>query len=163
MYNNSDGIKINGVSFAEFNNNNIENNFRFGMLCYPGTVFEYQQFNENTIRNNGLAEYAGWQSTFEMSYPNANITIEDTDYGLGYDQYLLVDILWDGINPVDVIGTNLTVADLPHLIPSDPDAWTFGGDVSDERLMLYSASSDMSNGNYTIAEQKLQQIISDYP
>ncbi len=163
MYNNSDGVKINGVSFAEFNNNNIENNSRFGMLCYPGTIFDYDYFNENTLRDNGFAEYAGWQATFRMDNPDANIIIEDVSYGSGSDQYLLMDILWDGENPVDISGTNLTVADIPHLFPSDPDAWTFGGDFSDERLMLYSASSDMSNGNYTTAEQTLQQIIINYP
>ena len=163
MYNNSDGVKINGVSFAEFNNNNIENNTRFGMLCYPGTIFDYYYFNENTFRDNGFAEFAGWQATFRMDNPNANITIEDNDYGSGSDQYLLMDILWDGINPVDIRGTNITVSDLPHLIPSNLDAWIFGGDVADERLMLYSASSDISNGNYTAAEQTLQQIIVNYP
>ena len=165
MYNNSDGVKINGVAFDEFNNNNIENNSRFGMLCYPGTIFDYYYFNENTLRDNGFAEYAGWQATFRMDNPNANITIEDGDYGSGPDQYLLMDILWDGVNPVDISGTypSITIDDLPHLFPSDPDAWTFGGDVSDERLMLYSASSDMSNENYTAAEQTLQQIIVDYP
>ena len=163
MYNNSDGVIINNVS-VEFYNNNIENNSRFGMVCYDGTFFTDEfPFNNINIKDNGLAEYAGWQNTFRMDNPDADITIEDSDYSYGYDQYLLVDILWDGINPVDISGTNITVSDLPHLIPSDPDAWTLGVDVPVERLMLYSASNDMSNGNYTAAEQTLQQIIVNYP
>ncbi|MCK4696058.1 MAG: hypothetical protein KAT74_09855, partial [Candidatus Cloacimonetes bacterium] len=168
-FNRSDGVKINNVSVGEFNNNNIENNTSFGMLCYPSTRFRYQHFNVNTLRNNGFAEYAGWQLTYEMRYQDADIIIEDSDYGTGADQYLLMDILWDEINAVDISGTNLTVADLPHLFPNPdpllyPPAWIFGeGDITPEREMLYSASSDMGNGNYSSAEQTLQQIITDYP
>nr|MBC8416099.1 T9SS type A sorting domain-containing protein [Candidatus Cloacimonadota bacterium] len=162
MYNNSEGVKLNGVAFRQFNNNNIENNTGFGMLCYPSTSFLYDDFNLNTLRDNGCAEYAGWQNTFRMDNPDADITIVDTDYGSGSDQYLLMDILWDGIHSVNVRGTNLSSNDLPHLFPSDQNAWYFGGVIEDERLMLYSASNDISNGNYTTAEQTLQQIILDY-
>jgi len=169
LFNNGDGVKLNGVAFSEFNYNHIEDNTGFGMVCFLGTIFDYEQFIVDTLRNNGYAEYAGYQNTFRMDNPEANIGIEDDNYGSGSDQYLLANLNWDQETAVDISGTDLEEEeDLEHLFPNpDPPAvaWIFGRgrDVSEERLMLYSASSDMGNGNYTAAEQTLQQIISGYP
>ena len=171
MYNNYNGVQLNGVAFDEFTNNCIMENTGFGMMCYPSTEFiGFNPFNEITLTDNSYAEYVGWESTFRMENPNANITVVDGNYGSGSDQYLLMNLDWNGETPVDIRGTypSIDADDLPHLFPHPdpalfPPAWIFGGDVSDERLMLYSASSDMGNGNYTTAEQTLQQIIVDYP
>ncbi len=163
MYNGDDGLMIDCVAFEEFNNNSIENNTGFGMFCYSGTEFTGEDpFYNISICNNAYAEYAGWQSTFIMNDPYESIWVEDTDYGSGLDQYLLMDILWDTYNKVDISGTNLTLNDLPHLYPPDSSAWTFSEEESEEKLMLYSASTDIGNEDYTSAEQTLQQIISDY-
>ncbi len=163
LHNNGDGLRINGVAIDEFKNNNIENNTRFGMLCYEGSMFNNEYFIANTLRNNGYAEYAGWEDTFQMNDSNADIFIDDNNYGSSFDQYLLININWNGSTPVDISGTNLTPNDLPHLSPSDPNAWIFGGgSISIQKEMLYTASSDMGNEDYVTAEQTLQQIISNY-
>lgn len=163
LVNSGDGVRINGVAFGEFNENNIEDNTGFGMLCYPGTIFDNDEFTDITLSDNGYTEYAGWQNTFKMGNSSANITIEDSNYGSGSDQYLMMDILWDGINAVNIRGTNLTSSDLSHLSPSDPDAWTFSGGITPEEEMLCAAASDMGSDNYVLAEQTLQLLISDYP
>ncbi|MDO9576814.1 MAG: FlgD immunoglobulin-like domain containing protein [Candidatus Cloacimonadales bacterium] len=165
LFNNGAGLTLNGIVVSEFTENNIVENTGFGMLCYPTTEFFYTNtFNNIVISDNGYAEYIGWEDTYEMQNPNADITISESSYGTGSDQYLLMNLNWNGTTPVDISGTNITSADLPHLFPSDPNAWSFGGgEIPNEKLMLYSASSDIGNGDYTAAEQTLQSLISTYP
>jgi len=163
LFNKGAGLTINNVAVSEFTVNNIEENTGFGMLCYDGTLFDSDHFSNIDITDNGYAEYVGWQATYSMDNSSADINIEDTAYGTGSDQYLLMDLLWDEETAVDISGTNLSSSDLPHLRPSDPDAWTFSGNISIEKQMLYSASSDMGNENYTTAEQTLLDLIASYP
>jgi predicted glutamine amidotransferase len=164
-HNSSDGVVINGVLVSAFSNNEIIENSGFGMLCYQVTEFTgANTFKNISIIDNGFAEYVGWQETFRMGDQNANIYVSESNYGIGSDQFLLMNVDWDGENPVDISGTNITISDLPHLCPPDPDAWIFGAsEIPQVRLMLYAASSDMGNGNYLSAEQTLHQIISEYP
>ncbi|KQC09366.1 MAG: hypothetical protein APR54_12945 [Candidatus Cloacimonas sp. SDB] len=159
-FNNGDGIKPNGVTFDLFNGNDIEENTAFGMLCYDGTLFEDYEFTNILIRNNGFAEYAGWQTTFEMDYSAANITIADNNYGSGSDYYLLMNLRWDGINAVDISGTNITSFD--HLFPTNSAAWTFSGGITDSKELLDAASIDFANEDYDSAKQILYQLLDEY-
>ncbi|MDP8202413.1 MAG: T9SS type A sorting domain-containing protein [Candidatus Tenebribacter burtonii] len=158
-YNNTNGVRLNGAH-VEFHHNIIKYNNNFGMLCFDGTLFIGDfPFDNINIQDNGYAEYAGWQSTFNMGEDRTDINLVDTDDGL-----LLMNLNWDDSTEVDIRGTNITSADLPYLFPSDPDAWTFGGGgITPEEELLYAAANDMGNGNYTTAEQTLQLLISDYP
>lgn len=159
--NNGDGIKPNNVTFEYFNDNQIEENSSFGMLCYDGTLFYDNRFNDILIRNNGFAEYAGWQTTFEMEHSTANITISDNNYGSGSDNYLLMNVNWDGVNAVDIRGTNITSVD--HLFPTNNDAWILsGGIISEAKELLDSAAIDFANEDYENAKQTLHQLLSEY-
>jgi len=160
-YNTGDGIKLDSVPFDEFNNNTIENNTGFGMMCYVGTEFTGNlPFNSITIRNNGFAEYTGWQTTFEMDDYDAGIIIGDNNYGTGSDYYLLMNLNWDEENPVDIRGTNITAID--HLYPTNSDAWTHSPQITGAKELLNSASFDYANENYESAKQTLYQLLSEY-
>ena len=160
LNNSDDGVKLNAVAFYDFYNNEIEDNSGFGMLCYDGTLFDYDEFYDISIIDNGFAEYVGWQSTFQMANPNANITIEDTNYGSGSDYYLLMNVKWDEINPVDICGTNITSVD--HLFPTDSGAWTFSGEITGSEELLNDAAIDFANQDYESAQQTLHQLLSEY-
>ncbi len=159
-YNSGDGVKPNGVTFSQFANNIIEENTGFGMLCYDGTIFDQFEFSELMIRNNGYAEYAGWQTTFSMSENGANITFADTSYGSGSDYYLLMNLKWDEENPVDIGGTNIT--SIERLFPTDSEAWTLSGGITGSEQLLNNAALDFANQNYNSAQQTLYQLLSDY-
>ncbi|MCF7921033.1 MAG: T9SS type A sorting domain-containing protein [Candidatus Cloacimonetes bacterium] len=167
MYNTGDGLRINGTVLEHFSNNDIVENSGFGMLCYTGTLFLNDDFSDITISNNGYAEYAGWQFTYEMDEINANIEITDDDCSdpnnTGSDGYLLMDILWDGIHPVDIGGTNITYGDLDELYPSNVQAWDFLIDPEEEYLLLLTAEGDIFDGNYSEAEETFKKLILDYP
>lgn len=165
-YNNGDGIKVNGVAFSEFSDNFIEVNTGFGMLCYDGTTFDPEMFFNLLISNNGYAEYVGWHNTFEMEDPDADITILDGDFGLGSDQYLLMNLKWDPTESIDISGTNIT--NDTHLYPENPElpaiqAWIFSqGGIAGSKELLDSATIDFANQNYSSAKQTLYQLLADY-
>lgn len=155
------GVKLNGGSF-NFTNNQISSNSSYGMLCYDQTIF--LEFNDNMLLNNGAgrAEYAGWQSTYLMGDINANIFIIDSQHGSGAGEYLATIIGWDGVNPVDVRGTNLVSSNLPNLYPSNSAAWIFNRGVSPAKELLLSASSDIENDNIPDAIATFKQLTAEY-
>ncbi len=160
MFNTGDGVKPNCVSFEEFQNNTIEENSGFGMMCYDGTIFDDDEFSNLLIRNNGYAEYAGWQQTFSMGDYEAGIIIADSDYGIGSDYYLLMNLNWDEQNAVDIRGTNITSVD--HLYPTNSNAWTYSPQITGAKELLNSASIDFANEDYESAQQTLHLLLSNY-
>ena len=178
--NEGDGVRLNG-SHLKFNNNSIEDNNFFGMMCFPGAEFIGDvPFDDNSIFNNGYAEFVGWHDTYNMGSERENIKIYDEDFGSNSDNYLLINPVWSGGTQTDIQGVTTknengdfvpisqwlplnNGANWNHLRPNEEDAWNIGGEIPNQRQMLNSAANDISAGNYAIAEQTLQQIISVYP
>jgi len=156
--NGASGAVSSSFYYDYFTGNHIEGNDKFGMLCYENTLFG--EFNNVQIHNNGFAEYVGDHSSFKMGGFSSNIFISDDDYGAGPDQYLLMNSNWDGINPVDIRGTN--IHSIAHLYPADSDAWTFSGEVPESQEMLMAAALDFANHNYESARETLQLLLSEY-
>ncbi len=178
--NSGEGVKLDGA-YLEFYHNNIYNNDRFGLLAYPTTTFNGEftiyEFDYVDIENNGYAEYAGWYETFNMGSDITGIDIYDSDFSTGTDTYLMMYLGFNETNDppdpradiqgVEVNGTSIvdwiSQYEYVHLFPNNENAWDIGHEISDERLMLYSAANDMGLGNYSTAELTLQSLISTYP
>ncbi|MFA7058012.1 MAG: T9SS type A sorting domain-containing protein, partial [Candidatus Cloacimonadales bacterium] len=160
--NNGIGVKLNNPNLKFINNQVIDNN-SYGMLCYDGTVFYgHEGFKNITLSDNGSAEYASWQNTYRMANINANINITESNFGNGADNYSAMIIAWDGVRPVNVQGTNLTSNVLPHLFPSDANAWVFNRAPTRPETLLIDASNDIVEGNTAVATTTLKQIIAEY-
>jgi len=162
-FNNGEGVKLNGPDIS-FLNNDISFNSGFGMIAYDPTQFIGVGNFFNNFEDNGFAEYAGMHNTFNLEFARNFYT--ETNFGVGADQYFLMNLNWDGLNGIvieeDVF--NGGQADLDNLYPYDnPSAWVGEAPVRQERLLLQNAMNDFSNQDYLSAEATLLLIIEDYP
>lgn len=160
QYNGDNGLTTNSVTIAEFNYNVIKENTKFGMLCYDGTVFDRDEFKYITLSNNGLAEYAGYHTTFKMENLSANIMVDDDNYSGGLDNYLLMNLNWNETDAVNIKGTN--IYSLDNLYPTNSLAWTYFPQITGSQELLNLAEIDFANENYTDARVLLYEILDDY-
>ncbi|HPR16878.1 MAG TPA: T9SS type A sorting domain-containing protein [Candidatus Cloacimonadota bacterium] len=161
--NDNDG---NGFVFRDreidFQNNNVQNNNYHGVMAYSIGSFSHFLVNGNySISNNGWAEYGGYEDSYTWASCGNNIS--DDNYIYSTDKYILKVFGWQtGDDPVDVYGNNIIHTASERFYPSI-NAFNFGVEIPDEKMMFDAASEDMNSRNYTAARTTFEDIIAVYP
>lgn len=156
----------NGVIFRDRELNlqfcKIRNNLYNGVMAYSGGTFEeFLVSGDYEVCNNGWSEYGGYSDSY--TWPNRNNNIYDDSYSYSVDKYILKVFDWEtGDDPVPVYGNNISNSNPERFFPSI-NAFDFGNEVPNERVLFNSASAEMNNGNYYAARSIFEQIIVDYP
>lgn len=121
-YNNGDGVHLINTPVSIFRGNEIYANFLNGITALKGTKFGPGSFSFNNIEliDNRMLQFLGVQDAFSMGSNNSNIVIRND----ANERELLLYNLGDDY-PVDLRGTNLTLAHLHRLVPNDESAWIF--------------------------------------